>query len=47
MPDFIEEYGDDKNLDILFSPSHELFLEGMPDAKMSGYYTDKNGNWKL
>lgn len=47
IPTFTEEYGDNKNFDIMFSPSHSLFKDGFPNAKMSGVYIDKNGNWKF
>ena len=47
MPQFTEEYGENKKIDIVFSPSHELFLDGVPESKMTGVYMDKNGNWKV
>lgn len=47
IPTFTEEYGNHKKLDINFSPSHSLFLDGFPNSKMSGVYIDKNGNWKV
>jgi len=47
LPQFVEEYGADKRIDVAFSPSHELFKEGFPGSKMTGMYMDKNGNWKL
>jgi hypothetical protein len=47
IPTFKEEYGEDKNIDIMFSPSHSLFLAGFPNTKMTGIYIDKNGNWKV
>jgi len=47
LPTFKEEYGEDKNIDIMFSPSHSLFLAGFPNTKMTGIYIDKNGNWKI
>ena len=47
LPQFVEEYGANKKVDIAFSPSHELFKDGFPGSKMSGMYVDKNGNWKL
>jgi len=47
LPYFIEEYGPDKKLDLVYSPSHDLFVDGIPGAKMSGVYMDKNGNWKI
>lgn len=47
LPTFKEEYGEDKNIDVMFSPSHSLFLAGFPNQKMTGIYMDKNGNWKI
>jgi len=47
IPTFTEDYGANKNLDIMFSPSQALFLNGFPNSKMSGIYIDKNGNWKV
>ena len=47
MPQFTEEYGENKKIDVVFSPSHDLFLDGVPDSKMTGVYMDKNGNWKI
>lgn len=47
LPQFTEDYGHNKKIDIVFSPSHALFLDGIPDSKMSGIYVDKNGNWKI
>lgn len=47
IPTFPDEYGYKKALDIMYSPSHALFLEGFPNSKMSGIYIDKNGNWKF
>ena len=47
LPQFVEEYGAGKKIDVVFSPSHEFFLDGFPNSKMSGIYMDKNGNWKF
>jgi hypothetical protein len=47
LPQFIDDYGKDKKIDLLLSPSHNLFLDGFPNSKMTGVYIDKNGNWKL
>jgi hypothetical protein len=46
MPQFIEDYGRDKKIDMVFSPSHDLFIDGVPNAKPTGIYMDKNGNFK-
>jgi hypothetical protein len=47
MPDFVDEYGEGKKIDLVLSPSHALFLDGFPESKMTGVYMDKNGNWKI
>lgn len=47
LPQFTEEYGADKKIDVVVSPSHALFLDGLPNSKISGIYVDKNGNWKV
>lgn len=46
LPQFVEDYGANKKIDVSFTPSHELFKDGFPGSKMSGVYMDKNGNWK-
>ena len=47
LPDFVDNYGSGKKIDMIFTPSHSSYLDGFPDAKMSGIYMDKNGNWKV
>lgn len=47
LPDFVDIYGSGKKIDVVLSPSHSIFLDGFKDAKMSGIYMDKNGNWKF
>ena len=47
IPDFTEQYGENKKIDLVLSPSHSLFMDGFPDSKMTGVYMDKNGNWKF
>ena len=47
LPQFIEDYGEGKKLDLHFSPSHRLFVEQLPGSKMTGVYIDKNGGWKF
>jgi len=47
LPQFTEEYGDNKKLDLVWSPSHDFFADGIPGSKMTGIYMDKNGNWKV
>lgn len=47
LPEFISEYGENKKVDLVLTPSHSLFTEGIPNSRMSGIYMDKNGNWKF
>lgn len=47
LPQFIDDYGANKNIDLVLTPSHDSFKEGIPGAKMTGIYIDKNGNWKI
>jgi hypothetical protein len=47
LPVFVEEYGHNKKIDLVGTPSHEFFNDGVPGSKMTGIYMDKNGNWKL
>ena len=47
LPEFINEYGPDKKVDLVLTPSHALFQEGIPGSRMMGVYMDKNGNWKF
>ena len=47
MPQFKEEYGENKKIDLSLTASHSLFSDGLPGSKMSGIYIDKNGNWKF
>lgn len=45
LPQFVEDYGSDKKIDLTFSPSHDLFKQGFKNAKISGLFMDKNGNF--
>ena len=47
LPQFVDEYGPNKKIDVVLSPSHDLFLDGVPKSKMTGLYMDKNGNIKM
>ena len=47
LPVFVEEFGHGKKIDLVGSPSHSFFLDGIPGSKMTGIYMDKNGNWKF
>lgn len=47
LPTFKEEYGENKNIDVMFSASHSLFQVGFPKNKITSINIDKNGNWKI
>lgn len=47
FPDIQQQYGTGKNLDLIFSFSKDLFVEGIPDAKPTGMQIDKNGVVKI
>lgn len=47
LPQFTEEYGSGKKIDIVLTPSHQFFIDAFPKSKMTGIYIDKNGNWKF
>lgn len=47
FPVIVEQFGPDKNIDIIFSSSHDLFLEGIPDAKPSIFTYENGGVMKL
>ena len=34
-------------LDLVLTPSHNFFTEGVKGSKMTGIYMDKNGNFKV
>ena len=34
-------------LDLVLTPSHDFFTEGVKGSKMTGIYMDKNGNFKV
>lgn len=46
LPSITDQYGENKKVDVVFSPSHSLFMDGVPKAKPTGMYMDKNGNFK-
>ena len=47
LPVFVDEFGHNKKIDLVETPSHALFLDGVPESKMKEIYMGKNGNWKL
>jgi len=47
VPDFADDYGEHKNLDIKVSFSKAKFLEGFPASKPTSITFDKNGVCKV
>jgi hypothetical protein len=47
MPQFIEEFGDNKEIDFYLSLSHSLISKKIENAKVSGFQIDKNGNFRF
>ena len=47
LPSIKEDYGDDKNIDIVLTPSHAEFKKGFPNSDISQFQMDKDGNWKI
>ena len=47
LPDFAEDYGENKNLDIKVSFSKTKFLEEFPETKPTSITFDKNGILKV
>jgi hypothetical protein len=47
LPDFTDEYGENKNLDIKVSLSKAKFLEEFPKSKPTSISFDKNGVCKV
>ena len=47
MPQFIEEFGENKEIDFYLSLSHSLISKKIENAKVSGFQIDKNGNFRF
>jgi hypothetical protein len=47
LPDFIEDYGENKNLDVKIYFSKSKFLEEFPNTKPTSITFDKNGLCKV
>ena len=47
LPSFLEEYGADKRVDLSITTAHNLFVDGIPGAKMSALSFEKKGIVKL
>lgn len=47
LPGFEKEYGENKNIDIVGTLSHEYIQDQITNLVNSGMYLDKNGNIKF
>lgn len=47
LPQIIEEFGEDRAIDVMFTTSHELISAKLPEAKVSGFQMDRNGNFRF
>ena len=47
IPQFIEEFGENKEIDFYMSLSHSLISKKIENAKVSGFQIDKNGNFRF
>ena len=47
IPQFIEEFGKNKEIDFYMNLSHFLISKKIENAKVSGLQIDKNGNFRF
>lgn len=47
LPSIIDEYGENRQVDVYFSLSHALVSKKLDGAKATGFQMDKNGNFRL
>lgn len=47
IPSFKQDYGENKNIDIVGSLSHDLIADRIDNLQNSGIQMDKNGNVKF
>jgi hypothetical protein len=47
LPEVLEEFGENKKVDMMFTTSHALISAKLPDVKTSGFQMDKNGNFRF
>ena len=47
IPQLVEEFGENRNIDVMFTTSHDLISKKLPDAKVSGFQMDRNGNFRF
>lgn len=47
LPQVVEEFGEDRQIDFYLSMSHSLFSNKLDGVKPTGFQMDKNGNFKF
>ena len=47
IPQFKEEYGEGRPIDIVLTPSHEFMTEGLGSVNPTGVSVDANGNFQM
>jgi len=47
LPQVVEEFGEDRQIDFYLSMSHSLFSDKLDGVKPTGFQMDKNGNFKF
>jgi len=47
LPEVLEEFGENRKVDMMFTTSHALISAKLPDVKTSGFQMDKNGNFRF
>ena len=47
LPEITEEFGDDRNFDIMISLSHSLIKDQLEGQRVTGFNLDKNGNFRF
>lgn len=47
LPQFKEEYGEGKAIDVVGTVSHDFMSGGIEDAQPSGFTLEKNGNFQF
>ena len=47
LPEFGEEFGTGRSIDLYLSLSHSIIANNLENAKASGFQMDKNGNFRF
>jgi len=47
LPSILEEFGENRQIDLYASLSHSLIAKKIENAKVSGFQIDRNGNFRF